>query len=332
MSWQSPAWLWALLALPLALAALAAWSRRSASAARAYADPRLLPVRPGRRTRGLRAAAAALATLSAAAGIVAMARPSVTDRSDQRQSTVVIAIDVSRSMLATDLRPDRLRAAAAAASRFLDEAPPEVAVGLVTFAQTARVVVAPTTERDAMRRALAALEPPRVGSALGEAVVTSLSSLSAAGALEPVPARPEDSAGRILLLTDGANSVGRTRLGRFTTPEAATERAVGARVPLYTMLLGDDPGRPDQATPAEILSGMATRTGGVFAQSTSTEDLRRVFADIGSVLAPVEDLRELTVWAAAAALALLVLAALLAGLAATSRPGAARPTARALGR
>jgi hypothetical protein len=60
---------------------------------------------------------------------------------------------------------------------------------------------------------------------------------------------------------------------------------------------------------------MATQTGGIFAQSTTSEDLRAVFADIGSIVAPVDELRELTVWAVGIALALMVLAAILAGLA-----------------
>jgi hypothetical protein len=62
---------------------------------------------------------------------------------------------------------------------------------------------------------------------------------------------------------------------------------------------------------------MANRTGGLFAQSTTTADLQAVFADIGSIVAPVDELRELTVWFAAGAAGLLLLAALIAGL---SRP------------
>lgn len=324
MTWQSPGWLWALLALPVAVAALALWGRRASAAARAYADPGLLAVGPGRRTRLMRGVAAGLALLAAAAGVLAMARPSVTDRSDRRQSAVVIAIDTTQTMLKTDLRPNRLRAAVEAAGRFLDEVPDDVAVGLVTFAEGATVIVPPVTDHDRVRRALAGVGEVRIGTALGEAVTAGLGSLRAAGALEPVPERPEDSAGRILLLTDGANSVGRRPGGRAVTPEAATERAAAARVPVYSLLLGDDPGRPDQPTPSELLSGMATRTGGVFAQSVTSEDLRAVFADIGSVIAPVEELEELTVWAAAAALALLVAAALAAAAGGPPRAGRAR--------
>ena len=65
---------------------------------------------------------------------------------------------------------------------------------------------------------------------------------------------------------------------------------------------------------------MAGRTGGIFAQSTTTADLQAVFSDIGSVVAPVDELRELTVWAAAAALGLLLLAALLEAMASPRPP------------
>jgi Ca-activated chloride channel family protein len=116
----------------------------------------------------------------------------------------------------------------------------------------------------------------------------------------------------VLVLTDGANSI-----RRATSPGAAAEQAAAAGVPVYTILLGDDPGRPDQPLPAETLSSMATRTGGIFAQSTTSADLQAVFADIGSIVTPTPVRRELTVWAAGLALALLALAALVAGL---SRP------------
>ena len=325
MTFQSPAWLWALLALPLLVAALAAWGRSSRTAAHAYADPRVMRVGPGPRARRLRAGAAALALLAVAAGAVAMARPSVAAEHDERRSAVVIALDVSRSMLKDDLAPTRLAAAVDAAQRFARTAPEDTAVGLVTFADRAQVVLAPTTDRDAARRALEAIGEPREGTALGEAVTVAIGSLQSFGALDPRPARPEDAAGRVLVLTDGANSIRR----RVATPGEATAQAVSERVPIYTILLGDDPGRPDQATPSEVLGDMSARSGGIHAQTTTAADLRRVFADIGGIVAPVEELRELTVWVALAALVLMLAAALVAGLAGLreSRRASGVPTA-----
>ena len=272
-----------------------------------------MSVLPSRRTRALRAAAAAVALLAVGAGVVAMARPSVDATDQQQRSTVMITLDESKSMLATDLQPNRLGAAVDAARRLVAEAPPGTAFGLVTFADRASVVLAPTDDRERIRAALDGIGDTREGTALGEAVSVSLGALRTSGAIadEP-PANPSDSAGRVLVLTDGANSI-----RRATSPGAAAEQAAAAGVPVYTILLGDDPGRPDQPLPAETLSSMATRTGGIFAQSTTSADLQAVFADIGSIVTPTPVRRELTVWAAGLALALLALAALVAGL---SRP------------
>lgn len=316
MIFQAQSWLWALLLVPALAAALVLWARAGRDAARAWSDPAVMAVGPPARTRRLRAAAAAVALLAVAAGAVAMARPSVEDTSREQRSSVMITLDISESMTRTDLEPSRLAAALDAAERFVDQAPASTSVGVTTFADRASVVLPPTADRDRIRDALDAIGQTRVGTALGAAVTTSLSALDSSGAVaEPPPADPSDSAARILVLTDGANSI-----RKATSPEAAAERAAAAGVPIYTILLGNDPGRPDQPLPAETLSAMATRTGGIFAQSTSTADLNAVFADIGSIVAPVDELRELTVWVAAGALGLLLLAGLLVALARPAPP------------
>lgn len=311
MSFQSPAWLWALLALPLLAAGLVAWTGAGRRAAARWADPRVMAVGPSPRARRMRGAAAVLALLAVAAGIVAMARPSVETTGEENRSTVMLTLDVSDSMVKTDLEPTRLAAAVDAARDFAAAAPETTSIGLTTFAWNNRVVVAPTREREPLYRALDSIEDTELGTALGDAVLASLSALRSAGAVgDPSPPDPSESAGRILLLTDGANSI-----RRATAPEVAADRVAAGGVPIYTILLGEDRGRPDQPLPAETLSAMSTRTGGIYAQSLSTADLQAVFADIGSIVAPVDELRELTVWAAAAAIALLLLAGAVAGLA-----------------
>ena len=309
--WQSPGWLWALLILPVLVVGLVAWARSGRRAAAAWSDPAVMAVGPSRRTRTMRAAAGCVAVLAVAAGIVALARPSVEATGQEQRSSVMITLDVSDSMTKTDLQPSRLAAAVDAAERFVDAAPEHTSIGITTFADRASVLLAPTTDRTTIKNALEGIDDTREGTALGAAVTTSLAALQANGSVaDPPPADPSDSPGRIMVLTDGANSI-----RNATSPDAAAERAAAAGVPIYTILLGDDPGRPDQPLPAETLSAMASRTGGFFAQSTTTADLQAVFSDIGSVVAPVDELRELTVWAAAAALGLLLLAALLAAMA-----------------
>lgn len=301
MSWQSPNWLWALVLLPVLAAALIAWGRSRKQAAATYADPRLIDLTPPRRVRSLRVVAATLALLATGAGIVAMARPSRAADAKENRSTIMLAIDTSESMKKTDLSPDRLAAAVEAAKRFLSVAPKDAAIGLVTFSNGATVRVSPVTDRGAVRRALDDL-PIAEGTAIGDAVVASLSAIQGSGALAQVPASAETSPARILLLTDGANSAG-------SSPLDAAARAAELRVPVYTVLLGNDPGRADQLSPSETLSALANQTGGVFTQSTSTQDLRRVFEDIGVAIASVQRPEELTVWVVLIAIVLLLCAA-----------------------
>ena len=322
MTFQAGHWLWALLALPLLAAGLVAWMRARRRAADRYADPSLLAVVAPPRQRVFQVAAAAAVLAAIAAGLVAMARPSVdSDRQEQR-STVMIAIDASNSMTKTDLSPTRLDAALDAARRFVDEAPEGTAVGVLTFADRIEVVQPPVDDPEQVKQALDSIEDTREGTALGEAVVSGLGALRASGALEPPPATPDESAGRMLLLTDGANSI-----LRATPPEDAAERAAAQNVPIYAILLGDDPAGRSEATPAETLSLMSSRTGGIYAQTTTSEDLRAVFSDIGTILAPVQRLRDLSVFAAAAALALVAVAGVLLVMA-RPRRRAATPTVR----
>jgi Ca-activated chloride channel family protein len=319
VTFQSAQWLWALLLIPaLALAGLA-WARRGRRAADTWAQGGVLAVRPPARERWARAVAAVLVLCAVAAAVVAMARPSGLATEDERRSTVVLTVDVSASMNRTDLAPNRLVAAIGAANRFIDEAPDHTAIGLVTFAKGARVVVAPTRDRARLRDALAELETIRGRTALGEAVVTALASLRSEGAIAEGAPDPTTSPGRMLILTDGVDTA-----RNATTPQQAAERTAAAGVPIFTILLGDDPGEEGSATPAETLSSMSTRTGGVFAQTATGADLRAVFDDIGGIVAPVERLRERTVWWAAAALLFLLAALAVMGLARPAR-GADHP-------
>ena len=256
--WQSPGWLWALLILPVLVVGLVAWARSGRRAAAAWSDPAVMAVGPSRRTRTMRAAAGCVAVLAVAAGIVALARPSVEATGQEQRSSVMITLDVSDSMDKTDLQPSRLAAAVDAAERFVDAAPEHTSIGITTFADRASVLLAPTTDRTTIKNALEGIDDTREGTALGAAVTTSLAALQANGSVaDPPPADPSDSPGRIMVLTDGANSI-----RNATSPDAAAERAAAAGVPIYTILLGDDPGRPDQPLPSETLSAMASRTGG----------------------------------------------------------------------
>ena len=298
----NPMWLWALLVVPVLVVIAVSWERDRSKVGQAFADPSVMAIGSDRRARTLRRTALALAILAAAMGPIALARPAVDTTEQKHQGAVILEIDTSKSMQKTDLQPNRLDAAKVAANQFLDSAPDEVLVGLVTFSDRAVVQVAPTLDRIAVRNALDRLQV-KEGTALGDAVAAGLGSLSGAGVLNPLPASPAQSAGRIMILTDGAGNVG-------LSTDDAIARAQAVKVPLYTVMLGNDAGRPDRPPP-QVLAGMATQTGGVFAQTTSTADLTKIFEDLGGALTVVPTVRELTVLAPLIALILLASAGVL---------------------
>lgn len=322
MTFIDPMWLWALLVVPVLVVIAVMWERDRSRVGQAFADPQVMAIGSDRKARRLRRAALALAILAAAMGPIALARPAISSVDEKQQGAVILAIDTSKSMQKTDLQPSRLDAAKAAANEFLDSAPEDVMVGLVEFNDRAVVKVAPTPDRQAVRSALDTLEV-KEGTALGDAVIAGIGSLQGAGVLNPLPATPQQSAGRIMILTDGAGNVG-------ASTDDAIARAQAVKVPLYTVMLGNDAGRPDRPPPPETLAGMATQTGGVFAQTTSTADLTKIFQDLGGALTKVPSVTELTVLAPLVALVCLALAALMMA-ASRRRPIASGPGAAGAG-
>jgi Ca-activated chloride channel family protein len=221
---------------------------------------------------------------------------------------VVLAVDVSPSMMATDVAPSRFEALKSAVGRFTERVPDEVRVGLVSFAGTAHVVVPPTTEHAMVRRAVERLRF-RSQTALGEAVFASLEALAVAaeGRAEPPPAG-------VVLMSDGASTAGR--------PESeAIRQAVAARVPVSTIAFGTKAGTitlegGEQPVPVDgtSLRRIAAETGGVYFEAATGERLAEIYRRIGRSVATTTEPRELTGWFVAAAF-LLTLAAACASLA-----------------
>ena len=224
MSFGAPLALVALLAVP----ALAVWyaGRRRAITARetAFVSRALVssvaPRRPGwRRHAPLVAFLTALAAL-----IFALSDPRVTRAATTRESTIILACDVSGSMGATDVSPTRIRAAELAAQRFLAAAGPNISVGVMLFDQLPDVRLNPTTDHAAVRRALSGWHP-HGGTAIGTAVDTALALLG----------RSRGHAA-IVLLSDGGSTSG-------ADPIAAARRAAAVHVPVDTVALGTAGGR-----------------------------------------------------------------------------------------
>lgn len=307
MTFTWPLALLALLIVPV-LAAAYVWSERRRTAAQAgFGNPSLLPNLVDRAPGKLRALPIVLLLLALAAMIVGVARPHATVSVPREEATIVLAMDVSRSMKATDVEPTRLEAARTAAKAFLAEVPEKFRVGVVSFATRAAVGVAPTEDRSLVDAALDSLAPGE-GTAIGDAVALSLQVGQPKGeTVEPPPPRA------ILLISDGARDGGRVE------PAAAAKQAKERGVPVYSVLVGTQEGVVEETLTGglrriirvppspETLEQIAATSGGEFFAAPDTETLSRVYEDLGSRLGRRDEPREITdVFAAAAAALLLV--------------------------
>lgn len=307
MSFSWPIALLGLAGLPVLVGLYLWYERRRAASQAAFGNPDLLPNVIDRAPGRVRHFPLVLLLLALAAMIVGVARPQATVSVPREEATVILAIDVSRSMKATDVEPTRLDAAREAARAFLAEVPEKFRVGVVSFATRAAVAVPPTEDRALVEEALALLAPGE-GTAIGDAVALSLQ------LAQPVVEEGEEPPPRsILLISDGAQDGGRVQ------PAEAVAQAREQGVPVYSVLLGTPEGVVEETLPGgfrrviqvppspETLEQMAAGTGGELFTVPDAEQLRRVYEDLGSRLGTREEPREITdVFAAGAALLLLV--------------------------
>lgn len=255
------------------------------------------PKRPGWR----RHATAAAFLVAIASLVVAFARPTHDQKVPRERATVVVAIDTSLSMIATDVTPSRIQAVKTAAKAFVDQLPPKINVGLVSFDANARLAVSPTTDRAKVKKAIDRLQPNE-GTAIGEAIFTALEAIKQQAvaddsAVNTVPAR-------IVLMSDGKTTVGRPN-------ELAVAAANQAKVPVSTIAFGTDHGEitvPQEPLPVPVpvdpvaLKSIADATGGSFFTATSEAELQKVYANIGSSIGFDVEQREISSWFVGAAL------------------------------
>ncbi|MDQ3724053.1 MAG: VWA domain-containing protein [Actinomycetota bacterium] len=310
MSFGQPLFLLVLLVVPLAFVAYVRHERTRRAAVAAFVMPALqasvAPRTPGwRRHVPLVVYALALTVL-----ILALAKPQATVAVAVERASIMLTTDYSGSMQATDVPPTRLQAARAAAERFLEQVPDAVRVGLVAFNQNARLAESPTTDRSAVRAAIATLQPSG-GTATGEALALSLGVLT----------RQTDEEGRrvpsaIILLSDGKSVRGRP-------PTRIAQRAKDLKIPIYTVTLGTPSGTitvtrsdgttvtrpvpPDRAESSDV----ARISGGRAYTADTAEDLSAVYDALGSRIGYRDEKREITAAFSGGALALLAGGALL---------------------
>jgi Ca-activated chloride channel homolog len=347
MTFADPILLAGLLVVPLALLVYALIQRRRSRYAVRFTNVDLLgnlvPHTPAWR----RHVPPVLYLGAMAALVLALARPSMAVQVPREEATIILTMDVSGSMMATDVAPTRLAAAQAAANTFVDQLPASVKVGLVAFSTAPRVVVAATTDRAAVHAGIDNLAS-RGGTALGDAIATSLEAAgldpSAAGVpVAPTPSRdpssepspsddPSASAGpsassdpaaespvvATVLLSDGANSTGSLE------PLPAAEMAAALNVPVYTISLGTADGVvtvPDELgvprtlnvpPDTETLAQIAEITGARAFEAPTAQDLAQIYDSLGSRIGYTTETQEVTQLFAAAGLLFVVVGAGLA--------------------
>ena len=295
MTLLDPGRLWLLLLVAGLAAGYVVLQRRRRHYAVRFTNIALLdsvaPKRPGWR----RHVAAAAALVALVAMVIGLARPARDELVPREEAVVMLAIDVSRSMTATDVSPSRLHSAIAAAEEFVADVPTGFRLGLVAFDDRARILATPTLEHRVVVDALGRLEAGR-GTAAGEGIQASLDAI--ATVLDPTAATEdhEDVAATIVLLSDGATTSG-------MDPATAAEHAADAGVPVTTIAYGTDAGIVEiegeiVPVPADPLAmqDIARTTDGQFFEADSASELRQVYDDIQGRVGFTVEQREIVLW------------------------------------
>jgi Ca-activated chloride channel homolog len=312
------AWPWMLLAL-VAVPLVVLWYRklqRGRAARRArLATLGLVAARP--ETAGWRRRLPPVLLLLALVVLVtALARPEATVPQPRREGTVILAFDVSASMAAKDLQPDRIDAAKAAARTFVQKQPTTVRVGVVAFSGSGLVTQEPTTDKTTVLAAIERLTP-QGGTALASGLQTALSAIVGrpvlidSGPVNPLEPRGPDlgyhGSAAVILLSDGENTTG-------TDPLDVADIASGAGVKVYPIGLGRPEGTVLELDGFQVatrldeplLREIAARTDGTYFAAADEQALATVYDSIALEWTVADEHVELTaLFAAVGALLLL---------------------------
>jgi Ca-activated chloride channel homolog len=332
MTFLWPEMLWMSLALPLLIAAYVWVLMRKKKHAVRYASLSMVREAMGTGSRIRRHVPPLLFFLALAAMLVAMARPQATITLPTQHETVILAMDISGSMRATDVEPNRLVAAQNAAKQFVSEQPDNVRVGVVAFAGTATVAQAPTRNREDVLAAIDRFQLQRA-TAIGSAIIVSLATIFpnegydvanfgyGADAAKKVdknaPAKKTAPPGSyasavVILLTDGQRTTGPDTI---QAARMAAERGVR----IYTVGVGTPEGkiigfegwsmrvRLDE----ETLKAVADLTRGEYFYAGNAVDLKKVYQALNAKLVMERKKTEVTALFAAAAALLAILSAAL---------------------
>ena len=295
MGFREPLVLIGLGLLPLAVAAYVAAQQRRRRFAVRYTNVDILASVAG--ASWLRHEPALLALLAVAALLVSLGRPERTVAAQRKEATVVLVTDTSGSMLAKDVRPDRLTAAREAARTLSRQVPEDFRIGLIKFGSQAEQVLEPTTDRTRLNLALQQLSV-KGATAMGDGLKLGLQA-----AQTPIPdglggSRKLPTA--IVLLSDGASTTG------DNDPIDVAQQAKKAKIKIYTVALGTPGGvletaRPDGSIKREnvppdtlTLQEIARETGGRYFNAPDADQLQAVYSGLATRFATVHEKQEMT--------------------------------------
>lgn len=291
VGFEHPALLLLLLLVPLLVALYVfALSRKNRRGMR-YPNTSMLQAVLGKQSQWRRHLAFAMALLSLVTLTIAFAKPLGEALVPRERATIVVVIDTSLSMKATDVEPSRLEAAQAAAGDFVTSLPDKYNVALVSMAGATKIVVPPTLDHGAVQRGISTLELSD-STAIGDGIATAMQ------ALEAAPKDPNDPdapvPGAIVLLSDGESTTGQS-------PLQEAKQAGEQGVPIYTIAYGTENGYVDldgkrEPVPVnhEQMKEIAELSKGQYFAAATPEELGVVYADIGSSVGYVTRFQQIT--------------------------------------
>ena len=320
MSFIWPAALILLLIVPV-MAYLYIWMQtRRRRYALQYASVSLVAQAVGKGPGIRRHIPAALYLLALTAMIFALARPQATIPVPTNTGTVVLAIDVSGSMFAEDVEPNRMEATKDAVRDFVEKQPGGVRIGIVSFSDFGALVAPPTRERKPVVDAINRLRPQR-GTNIGGGLQAALDAIYEGVDGEPLPAGPNPTptpaagaaatkpAASIVLLSDGQSNTG-------PQPEVVAQEAATAGIKVYTIGIGTEQGTVLEIQGRNVftrldetaLRAVADTTGGRYFNAQDEDDLRQIYEELTRERQFEDEETEVTFAVTAAAMILSIIA------------------------
>ena len=311
MTWPptflAPERLWILIVVPLLIAGYVYLVLRKKKTGMRFTNTAVLARVVPKQSQWRRHLAVALSLAALVALSFAWARPNGIEMVPRERATVVVVIDISQSMQATDVRPTRLDAAKEAALTFVRALPAQYNVAVVGLSGNPSVRLPPTTDRVQVQQAISSLKL-QDSTAVGESVYTALNALQ----LAPKGTDSTPPPGAIVLLSDGQNTAGRS-------PAQAAAEAKKQDVPVYTIAYGTDNGYVDldgkrERVPPdkELLASISQASGGQTFSAENLDQLNKFYNNIRSEVGQTPTKKETTALWAGYGLAFAVVAALAA--------------------